>query len=86
MKMDNVSWAEAVESCVHCREMDFGAGFGPRTLLICSCCQSKGTHVECEEQHAGVSFTKEHIDNTAWFCSEVRGSQASLATINEGAL
>ena len=34
-------WATpADEVCHYCRQEDYAAGWGPRTLLQCSCCQA----------------------------------------------
>ncbi len=66
-------WAVPVsEACKHCGQEDYGIGFGPRTLLQCSCCQGSFAHVECEEKAIGRSLSEESLAcNNEWFCSEV---------------
>lgn len=61
-----------VERCKHCGKADYQAGFGPRTLLICDCCQTVGAHLECEEKATGVTLS-EGICNAGhkWYCEQV---------------
>lgn len=33
------SWAQEAGYCIHCRKDDFAETFGPRTFIVCSCCQ-----------------------------------------------
>lgn len=35
----DTSWAEVQNCCKHCRKEDIQADFGPRTFIICACCQ-----------------------------------------------
>lgn len=65
-------WAIAKDACVHCGKEDYQTGFGPRTLLICHCCQAHGGHVECEEKQKNVKLEEHDVREELWFCSEVR--------------
>lgn len=66
------AWFELSGCCIHCNKDDYSCEYGPRSLLLCSCCGSKGTHVECYEQAKGVTLTQEFIESGSnWFCSQV---------------
>jgi len=65
------SWSRTEGACIHCGQVDFTADFGPRLLLVCSCCQDCGAHKECEERAKNVVLTEEIIDDIDWQCSEV---------------
>ena len=47
-------WAAEENCCVHCKHGDIQQGFGPRTFILCACCQDRGSHVECEEKATGI--------------------------------
>ena len=47
-------WAAEEKCCVHCNKGDIQQGFGPRTFILCACCQDRGSHVECEEKATGT--------------------------------
>ncbi len=47
------SWAAEENCCIHCKQCDIQQGFGPRTFILCACCQDRGSHVECEEKASG---------------------------------
>lgn len=47
-------WAAEENCCVHCKHGDIQQGFGPRTFILCACCQDRGSHVECEEKATGM--------------------------------
>ena len=62
----------AGEPCVRCGGTDYAEGaFGPRTLILCSCCAEVGTHVECEGEALGTTLDEDMVDAN-WFCGEVR--------------
>lgn len=64
-------WYELDSTCVFCHKDDYSCAYGPRSLLLCSCCP-KGTHVECYEKAKGIKLTKDFIDSgSSWFCSKV---------------
>lgn len=57
--------------CIFCRKDDYACSYGPRSLLLCSCCP-KGTHVECYEKAKGILLCQDFIDSgSSWFCSKV---------------
>ena len=67
------SWCNGdVERCKHCGEPDYQEGFGPRTLLICDCCQIVGAHLKCEERAACIKLSAD-ICNAGhkWYCEQV---------------
>jgi hypothetical protein len=65
-------WYELESTCIFCQKDDYACEYGPRSLLLCSCCP-KGTHVECYEKAQGIELTKDFIDSgSSWFCSKVR--------------
>ena len=43
-------WTTEENCCIHCKDADVQQGFGPRTFILCACCQDRGSHVECEER------------------------------------
>ena len=47
-------WAAEENCCIHCKHGDIQQGFGPRTFILCACCQDRGSHVECEEKVTGT--------------------------------
>jgi hypothetical protein len=58
--------------CIYCNKDDFCCGYGPRMLVICSCCNNLATHVECLQQHTGNTLSEEFLDSGSdWFCSTV---------------
>jgi hypothetical protein len=58
--------------CIYCNKDDFCCGYGPRTLVICSCCNNLATHVECLQRHTGNTLSEEFLDSGSdWFCSTV---------------
>jgi hypothetical protein len=64
------------EPCIYCKQTDWEQeGFGPRTLLLCSCCHLYSTHVDCYEKATGLKMSKEEVDSDHdWFCSKVGGA------------
>lgn len=65
-------WYELESTCIFCQKDDYACEYGPRSLLLCSCCP-KGTHVECYEKAKGIELTEDFIDSgSSWFCSKVR--------------
>ncbi|KAK9789012.1 hypothetical protein WJX73_004644 [Symbiochloris irregularis] len=80
-------WAAAKERCIHCGLSDFAAGeFGPRTFVLCACCQDLGTHVECEQDATGRCITEESQASEDWYCSEACCQVACLLEGMEGDL
>lgn len=68
---DNSTWYQLDNNCIYCHGEDYTCEYGPRKLLLCSCCP-KGTHVECIQQAKGVNLTEEFINSGSdWFCCEV---------------
>ena len=66
------AWSELDSRCIYCHKDDYSCDYGPRSLLLCSCCP-KGTHVECYERAKGIVLTEDFIDSgSSWFCSKVR--------------
>ena len=47
-------WAAEENCCIYCKQCDIQQGFGPRTFILCACCQDRGSHVECEEKASGT--------------------------------
>ncbi|WIA11050.1 hypothetical protein OEZ85_011202 [Tetradesmus obliquus] len=71
-QQSNNDWYKLESKCIYCKKNDFCSGYGPRTLVICSCCNNLGTHVECLQKHTGNTLTQEFLDSgTDWFCSTV---------------
>eukprot|EP00879_Flechtneria_rotunda_P025562 GHRR01027169.1.p2 GENE.GHRR01027169.1~~GHRR01027169.1.p2 ORF type:complete len:102 (+),score=19.89 GHRR01027169.1:275-580(+) len=68
------SWCCLESSCGYCGGEDYSSGaYGPRNLILCSCCNHKGTHVACYEKKTGNVLTEEFINSgSSWFCSTVR--------------
>ena len=61
------------EPCIHCNLTDWQQeGFGPRTLMVCSCCHLYSTHMDCYEAATGSKMSKEEVESDHdWFCSKV---------------
>jgi hypothetical protein len=65
------AWYHLDSQCIFCPHDDYSCEYGPRSMLLCSCCP-KGTHVECYEKAKGIKLTKEFVDSgSSWFCSKV---------------
>ena len=72
-------WYELDSTCIFCQKDDYACEYGPRSLLLCSCCP-KGTHVECYEKAKGIKLTKDFIDSgSSWFCGKVRAGCNNMA-------
>ena len=68
-------WATAAsEACKYCGREDYQPGAGPRTLLVCSCCQGGAAHIECEEAATGAP-----PGDGDWFCCQVRARPLASA-------
>jgi hypothetical protein len=68
---DSQPWYELDSHCIFCRKDDYTCGYGPRSMILCSCCP-KGTHVQCYEKAKGIVLTQDFIDSgSSWFCSKV---------------
>ncbi|KAL0052496.1 hypothetical protein WJX82_003084 [Trebouxia sp. C0006] len=64
-------WAAEENCCVHCKHGDIQQGFGPRTFILCVCCQDRGSHVECEEKATGLPVSPQALEaGNDWFCSQ----------------
>jgi hypothetical protein len=65
-------WYRLCNNCIFCDTEDYSCEYGPRSLLLCSCCP-RGTHVECYEKAKGILLTEDFINSgSSWFCSKVR--------------
>lgn len=74
-------WYELGSSCIHCNKDDYSCSYGPRSLLLCSCCP-KGTHVECYEKAKGLVLTEEFIDSgSSWFCCKVSNMHSCVTNV-----
>ncbi|KAF8068248.1 yippee-like protein [Scenedesmus sp. PABB004] len=81
-------WYSLDTVCVHCGKDDFAPEYGPRNLILCSCCAAKGTHVDCFEASTGRVLTEEFINSgSSWFCSpaceEVSGYLESHSNVRQ---
>lgn len=70
---------------MHCRNSDVQQGFGPRTFLLCACCQDRGSHVDCEEKATGTALiTARHEQHSSTLVYAFAGSKISSDAIEAG--
>lgn len=70
--LQGLKWEIAEDVCIHCGQSDFEPCFGARSLVLCVCCQTRGTHKECEEKGKNIIIDEAELASLQWFCSEVR--------------
>jgi hypothetical protein len=68
--MEN-TWSRTECKCIYCDEVDFTYNFGPRLMILCSCCVDNGAHIECDKRAKNAVLTEEVVSEIDWQCSEV---------------